>query len=146
MLAAAVQYRDGRIDYDSLMVAAEHELGGSDLTEWPPALQAALQERQLIPVDLERAIATHRGEALAQNGEGWDLFEWGTSNLFEIQVDTDVEPAKFPLNTDAVAFVERKAAEGSQRHRDALEAHRRDVPELTRRRDGENLHDVPRRG
>ena len=74
-------------------------------------------------------------------GEGWDLFEWGlNSDLFEIQVDGDASP--FAYDEEAVAFVERKAKEGSPRHQEALEAHRRDEPDIAKLREAERRREM----
>jgi hypothetical protein len=67
------------------------------------------------PFGLERAR-----EAVVQRlknawlDTGWDVFDW------EIQADADV----FQNDDEAIAYVERRAAEGSETHQRALEKHR----------------------
>lgn len=44
---------DGWIAYDDMVLASEHELGGTDLAGWPAALAAAVDERRFIPIDCD---------------------------------------------------------------------------------------------
>lgn len=57
----------------------------------------------------------------SQAEEGWALFEIGLTG--KVQIQRDDESAYFGSDEDAVQYVTRKAAEGSQFHKDALSRH-----------------------
>lgn len=64
----------------------------------------------------------------ANAAEGWDLFDYNGSGLMEIERDDEANI--FADDASAVAYVETRAAEGSQRHIDALAQHRADEAKI----------------
>lgn len=80
----------------------------------------------------EDPATPHNAQAVShdQADEGWGLFEIGLSGLAEIQRDDEM--AIFETDEDAVEHVKHMAAQGSQRHQEALARHLADAPHLSR--------------
>lgn len=97
------------------------------------ACRASCEVIEAVPIcHQENAVMSLDAHATPeeQADEGWALFEIGHSGLMEIQRDDEM--AIFATDDDALAHVERMAAQGSQRHQDALARHLADAPHLSR--------------
>ncbi|MGG2621738.1 hypothetical protein [Pseudomonas aeruginosa] len=133
--------------WEERMASAGIALGGADATHRLRWEEVPYQDHQVWLMDnygcvdillcnkltqMMKGFMTMHTQAIhhPQADEGWALFEIGHSGLMEIQRDDEM--AVFASDDDALDYVKRLAAEGSQRHQEALTRHLADAPALNR--------------